>query len=332
MVNVISKVDWGMHEDRAVFLYRIENSTGAYVELTNFGASIVAVAVPDRHGNFDKVVLGFPQMQGYVNDQCYVGATIGRYANRIAFAGFELDDHRYFLKPNEGPHANHGGINGLHKRVFDVTVCDDNISFHLISADGDGGFPGNLRLTVVYRWNDANELHIQYEATSDKKTILNVTNHAYFNLSGGKEDITGHHLQVDASHVLETNKDYIPTGAFVPCSNLSFSQIIGLNHCYVLNEVTQNRLRKAALLHHTDSGRTLEIYTTYPGLVVYSGDFLSSNVPGHARLPYQPFDGVCLECQYFPDSPNHPDFPSTVLDIDGVYNEQILYKFTVSPE
>lgn len=332
MTNVISKEDWGIHENQNVFLYRIKNSTGAYVELTNFGASIVAVVVPDRHGHPDNVVLGFPHLNGYINDHCYVGATIGRYANRIAFAGFDLDGHHYALEPNDGRHTNHGGIAGFHKRVFDVTVHDDAIFFHLTSTDGDGGFPGNLRLTVVYQWSEANELHIHYEAISDKKTILNVTNHAYFNLSGGKTDIADHRLQVSAFHVLETTADYIPTGVLTPCPNPSFSQIKGLNHCYVLNEAAQNRLKKAALLHDADSGRALEVYTTYPGLMVYSGDFLSSDIPGHARLPYRPFDGICLECQYFPDSPNHPDFPSTVLDIDAVYNEQILYKFTVSPE
>jgi len=270
-------------------------------------------------------------MQGYIDDQCYVGATIGRYANRIAFASFKLDGYQYQLEPNNGPHSNHGGIDGLHRRIFDVTVHDDTILFHLTSADGDGGFPGNLRLTVGYRWNDANELHIQYEATSDKKTILNITNHAYFNLSGGKTDIVDHQLQVRASHVLETTEDYIPTGTLVPCPNPSFSRIKGLNHCYVLHEAAQNSLKKAALLHDTDSGRTLEVYTTYPGLVIYSGDFLSGDVPGYAGIPYRPFDGMCLECQYFPDSPNHPDFPSTVLDIEAVYSEQIVYKFTVSP-
>jgi len=331
MASVISKEDWGIHKDHAVFLYRMENSTGAYVELTNFGASIVAVAVPDRNGHFGNVVLGFPQIKGYIDDCCYVGATIGRYANRIAFASFDLDGHHYDLKPNDGVHANHGGIAGFHKRIFDVKVHDEAISFHLTSTDGEGGFPGNLLLTVVYRWSEANELQIQYEATSDKKTILNVTNHAYFNLSGGKTDIVNHRLQVSASHVLETTEDYIPTGVLTPCSNPSFSRIKGLNHCYVLNEAGQNRLRKAALLRDTDSGRTLEVYTSYPGLVVYSGDFLSGNVPGYAGAPYRPFDGVCLECQYFPDSPNHPDFPSTVLDIEAVYSEQILYKFTVSP-
>lgn len=332
MASVISKEDWGIHEDHAVFLYRMENSTGAYVELTNFGAAIVAVTVPDQHGHFDNVVLGFPQMQGYIDDDSYVGATIGRYANRIAFAGFNLDGHHYDLEPNDGPHTNHGGIAGFHKRVFDVTVHDDVLSFHLTSTDGEGGFPGNLRLTVLYQWSEANELHIHYEATSDKKTILNVTNHAYFNLSGGKTDVTDHRLQVNASHVLETTEDYIPTGVSVPCSGSSFSRIKGLNHCYVLDETAQNKLKRAAKLCHEGSGRTLEVYTTYPGLVVYSGDFLSSDIPGHAGLPYRPFDGICLECQYFPDSPNHPDFPSTVLDIEAVYNEQILYKFTVSPE
>ncbi|MFC7525070.1 aldose epimerase family protein [Parapedobacter sp. GCM10030251] len=330
MANVISKEDWGTHENHDVFRYRMKNSTGAYVELTNFGASIVGIVVPDRHGHLGNVVLGFPEIKGYIDDRCYLGTTIGRYANRIAFAGFDLDGHRYNLKPNDGPHTNHGGIAGFHKRIFDVKTEGDAVSFQLTSTDGDGGFPGNLRLTVAYRWSEANELQIQYEATCDKKTILNVTNHAYFNLSGSKTDIVDHRLQVRASHVLETTAEYIPTGVLTPCSNPSFSAIKGLNHCYVLHDAAQNRLRKAALLRDTESGRTLEVYTTYPGLVVYSGDFLSGNVPGYAGIPYRPFDGVCLECQYFPDSPNHPNFPSTVLDIGAVYNEQILYKFSVT--
>ena len=332
MANVISKENWGLHEHHAVFLYRIENRSGAYVELTNLGAAIVTVAVPDKQGVVDNVVLGFPGMQGYINDPCYVGATIGRYANRIAFARFDLDGQHYDLEPNDGRHTNHGGIDGFHKRVFDVTIEGDVISFHLTSKDGDGGFPGNLQFTVSYCWNDANELQIQYEATSDKKTVLNVTNHAYFNLAGGKGPVVDHRLQVHASHVLEVTEDYIPTGTLVPCSSPSLSRIKGYNHCYVLHDGAHDKLKKAALLQHADSGRMLEVCTTLPGLVVYSGDFLSSSMPGHAGRPYRPNDGICLECQYFPDSPNHPHFPSTMLDIDQVYSEQIQYKFIVSPE
>lgn len=332
MTSVISKQDWGVYEHHAVSLFRIKNSRGAYVELTNFGASIVSVVVPDRTGHFDSVVLGFPQLQGYIEDTCYLGATIGQYANRIAFAEFELEGHQYCLEPNDGHHTNHGGTDGFHKRMFSATVNDHSISFHLISPDGAGGFPGNLRFSVHYSWNDANELIIQYQATSDKKTLLNVTNHAYFNLSGGKTTIQSHNLEVYASHVLEATADYIPTGIRKPYPNPAFSNIKELNQYHILPETTQPRRKKAALLHHAGSGRTLEVYTTYPGLMVYSGDFLTSDAPGHAGRPYGPLDGLCLECQYFPDSPHHPGFPSTVLDAGVVYQEQIVYKFNVSPQ
>lgn len=343
MGGIISKRDWSRRDNKAVFLYRMENGSGAYVELTNYGAAIVSAVVPDRCGKRENVVLGFPSAEKYYTDTCYLGATIGRYANRIAKAGFLLDGSHYQLETNDGVHTNHGGTSGFNKQVYDVDIVHETLTFTLFSPDGAGGYPGNVLLVVSYRWSETNELHIHYTATTDKKTVLNLTNHAYFNLSGGKRKIFTHNLYIDASKIVETGNDYIPTGTVLPCGDLSFQgvpiiermqqqgdEISGLNSCYVLNKTTGGNLQKAARLADNLSGRILEVYTTYPGLLLYTGDFLHSTSSGHGNRVYGPFDGLCLECQYFPDSPNHSGFPSTVLDAGDVYHEQIIYKFNVS--
>ena len=344
MRGSISKKNWGKHADKAISLFRMENSSGAYVELTNYGATIVSVVVPDQFGKPGNVVLGFPTATGYLNDTCYLGATIGRYANRIAKAAFTLANQPHHLDANDGSHSNHGGFNGFNKQAFDATVDRDTLTFRYTSTAGAGGYPGNLHVEVGYRWSEANELTIRYWATTDKQTILNMTNHAYFNLSAGQRNILGHTLHIESTQLVDTDGDYIPTGAVVPSGDLAFtglpvrtrmlqheSGIRGLNHCYVLNKSEPGALQHAARLQDPPSGRTLDVHTTYPGLLLYTGDFLHSTASGHDNRVYKPFDGLCLECQYFPDSPNHPNFPSTVLDAGDSYHEQISYKFSTPP-
>lgn len=341
MAGLISKEDWGMCDGGAIFRYRMENGAGAYVELTNYGASLVSAVVPDRHGRPDHVVLGFPTVEGYLRDSCYLGSTIGRYANRIAGAAFSLAGTRYRLEANDGPHSNHGGNSGFDRQVFEAAIDGDVLTFSLRSLDGHGGYPGNVQLAVSYRWSETNELHIEYAGTSDKRTVLNVTNHAYFNLSAGQRRITGHNLYINAAQLVETRGDHIPTGQLVPVGALSFPGVpvagrmrrnsdgmTGLNDCYVLQQAGTGSMRQAARLTDGESGRMLEVYTTYPGLLLYTGDYLYSTVPGHGNACYGPHDGLCLECQYFPDSPNHPAFPSTVLEAGGRYHERIMYRFS----
>ncbi len=329
-----------MLDGRAIFRYRLENGAGAYVELTNYGASLVSAVVPDRHGCLEHVVLGFPAAEGYLQDTCYIGATIGRFANRIANAEFSLAGSRYRLDANDGHHSNHGGSDGFDKQLFEATVDGDTVTFSLHSIDGQGGYPGNLELAVSYRWTETNELHIEYTGISDRRTVLNVTNHAYFNLSGGQRTIVDHHLCIDAAEIVETRGDHIPTGVLVPAGVHAFpgvtlrarmahqgNHVRGLNHCYVLRPEPAGTLRQAARLADPVSGRVLDVCTTYPGLLLYTGDLLHSQQPGHWNRNYMPYDGLCLECQYFPDSPNHPAFPSTVLEAGGRYHERIVYRF-----
>jgi aldose 1-epimerase len=339
----ISRVSWGSHAGKDVYLFRLVNAEGSYVELTNYGATLVSVVVPDTKGVKENVVLGFPLLEGYQCDQCYIGSTVGRFANRIGGAQFTLSGKAYTLDRNDYQNTNHGGYQGFHAQVFDYTLQDNGITFTLSSADGEGGFPGNVQLRVSYTWNDDQQLQIGYEATTDQTTVLNFTNHAYFNLSACRYTILDHRLQIDSSSILETTSSYIPTGAILPAGKYSFEdetrlgdKIVtnvdnrqGLNHYYIFRDNNQKDIIRCRL-SDPESGRVLEVYTSYPGVQVYSGDFLSSISQTHHANAYKPFEGICLECQYFPDSPNHAHFPSTVLNPGERYEQKIIYQFSVA--
>jgi aldose 1-epimerase len=337
----VSYQSWGQHQGKEVYLFRLEHHHGSYVELTNYGATLVSLVVPDNNGTQENVVLGFPSLAGYVADRCYLGATIGRFANRIKGASFQLDGNTYRLDPNDQGNTNHGGQQGFHGQVFDFTVGPAGVSFTLTSTDQAGGFPGNLQVQVTYTWNDRQELAIQYHALTDKKTVVNFTNHAYFNLAPKQGPIFSHVLTIPAQQVLEMAPDYVPTGAVVPAGPVSFDQDTigsrqsqqgpaGLNAYYILDPLRLGAA--AATLYAPLSGRQLEVFTTYPGLLVYTGGYLSSSMPGHGGACYQPFEGLCLECQHFPDAPNQAHFPSTVLEAGQAYHQEILLKFSVRHE
>jgi aldose 1-epimerase len=338
----ISRREWGEYLGHKIYLYKIENATGAYIELTNYGARLVSAVVPDKAGNFENVVLGYSSLAGYIADECYLGATIGRFANRIARGLFTLDGVTYQLDVNDGNHANHGGYAGFNTRVFDCALTDNGISFSLQSNDGDGGFPGNLELVVTYAWTDDNELKISYKSTVDQKTIANFTNHAYFNLSAKGGGIFDHNLKVHADKMLEVDAAFVPTGLIKVAGNWALNgevlrdkmigdnnAIRGYNNCFVLNDDDGSQLKKVALLIDSASGRRAEVLTSYPAVVVYTGGYLKSKAHGNYSRPYRPFDGLSLECQYYPDSPNHAGFPSTELGPGDEYDEIIVYKFGV---
>ncbi len=341
--NYITYKTWGNHAGKDVYLFRLTNAQGAYIELTNYGATLVSVVVPDAKGVHENVVLGFPSLEGYLHDLCYIGSTVGRFANRIGNAQFILKGKVYTLDPNDGHHANHGGYHGFHAQVFEYAIHDRGIIFTIFSADNEGGFPGNVQLKVTYSWNDDQQLQIDYEATTDQTTVLNFTNHAYFNLSACKRTILDHRLQIDSAAVLETTRQYIPTGKILPAGKYSFEKetglsdkiivkaddIQGLNHYYIFKDRNQ-RDTVVCSLTDPESGRSLKVYTSYPGVQIYSGDFLTSVSQTNHATSYQPLEGVCLECQYFPDSPNHPDFPSTILNPDERYEERIIYRFGIA--
>lgn len=328
---------WGVVEGKNVYLFTLKNKGGCKIQLTNYGATLVSVAVPDKKGNLENVILNYTNLTHYINDEWYVGATIGRFANRIADGSFILNDKHYFLEKNDNGNSNHSGSSGFHAKVFDFSINESEIVFSLFSKDQDGGFPGNLHLQVKYKWNDDCELLISYSCTTDKMTIANFTNHAYFNLSG-KGNILSHRLEINATDILEYDKDFIPTGKIIKRNRGAVQKnerttmfeppnLKELNECYALAN-TQNDL--ACVLSDRSSGRTLEVYTSYPGLMVCTSDFLSCKYLRNSVPSCQLLDGVALECQFFPDSPNHDNFPSTVLDVNEQYNQYILYKFGIT--
>lgn len=298
--------------------------------LTNYGATLVSAHVPDHEGRLANVVLGYDSLEGYVADPNYMGATIGRFANRISGAAFTLGGKHCQLYANDGPNSNHSGPDGFHRQTFEHETRENGITFHYTSPDGEGGFPGILQVAVSYEWTAGHALLIRYLATTDRPTVANFTNHAYFNLSGTRSLIDDHELRICARDIVETGPDHIPTGAISPAGTRIFdghtigSRILkvnglrhGLNTCYVLDQQDHTACR----LSDPATGRSLTVRTSYPGLLLYTGDFLA----GEAHLP---FEGLCLECQYFPDSPNQPAFPDTTLRPGEVYDHSITFHFS----
>ena len=291
----------------SIYLFAVKNKDSSYVELTNYGDTIVSIIVPGKHRHLDNVVLGFSSLEGYLQDSCYIGSTIGRYANRIGNSCFELDGITYQLESNDKSNSNHGGFSGFNKKVFDFEINDNIISFSLLSKDGEGEFSGNLKLTMDYTWNEKHHLSITYKATIDKKTIANFTNHSYFNLSSGKNNILEHELSLDSNQLLETTDDCIPTGVIVSAPNKIFetkikeqitvndNSVKEMNDCFIL--LKNKGVADCSLIDFV-SGRCLKVFTSYPAILVYSGDFLSSSLPCHLGGVYKPLDGICLECQY----------------------------------
>ncbi|MDP9079216.1 MAG: galactose mutarotase [Bacteroidota bacterium] len=339
---MIAFTNFGHVNHKEVLLFQLKNSSGAMVELTNYGAAIVSIKVPGRDGEIAHVVAGFNNLQAYLDDKCYIGSTIGRFANRIANSTFSLEGNQYLLDANDNANSNHGGSSGYNYKVFDSRIEDERVLFTFNSPDGDGGYPGNLELTVCYEWTEDNQLKITYLATTDQLTVANFTNHAYFNLSEEGDDITGHRLSIYADKVLKTDKEYIPTGKIIPAEKKAFlndrvgdkiglNNDVGFNDYYILDAKSEE-MKLAAVLDHEGSGRRLNVFTTYPGLMFYTGDYLNSTTPGHLPKPYKPFDGLCLECQFYPDAPNHSGFPSATLKPDEQYKQEIIYEFTLIHE
>jgi len=337
---------------KEVDLHQLKNSKNVEIEITNFGGVVVSLKVPDRHGEMADVVLGYDNLASYEADKWHFGATIGRYANRIAGGKFPLNGHEYTLARNNGPNHLHGGVFGFEKAVWqareDSNTQNERLILEYLSEDGEEGYPGKLDVRVEYSLTDENEFQIKYSATTNKDTILNLTNHSYFNLRGAAEgDILLHQLHLDADRFTPVNENLIPTGELRGVSHTPFdftrletigSRINrqdaqlkfgrGYDHNWVLNKGINGGLFPAAKLVEPQSGRTLEILTTEPGIQFYSGNFLSGSVPGKAGAVYGRRSGLCLETQHFPDSPNQPNFPSTVLRAGGQYASTTVFKFS----
>ncbi|MCH5677104.1 aldose epimerase family protein [Streptomyces gilvus] len=298
---------------------------GVRVRILSYGGIVQSVEIPDRAGHRANVVLGFADLDGYLG--CpgpYFGALIGRYANRIAGARFPLDGVTYALEPNNAPNSLHGGGHGFDKRVWEVEPVEHGVRLSRVSPHGEEGFPGRLEVSATYTLDADGSLRIGYEAVTDAPTIVNLTNHSYWNLAGSGT-ASGHELRIDASRYTPVDADLIPTGelADVAGTRFDFRQSrktgTGYDHNFVLVGGVTQTPREVAELHDPASGRVLTVTTTEPGLQLYTAD--------HLPEPFAPGDGVALETQHFPDSPNRPDFPSTVLRPGGVFRSETAYGF-----
>lgn len=331
-------------------LYILDGGSGIKMAVTNYGGRIVSLLVPDADGNFADIVLGFDHIQGYLDaNEPYFGATIGRYANRINEGIFNLEGETYQLATNNGPNHLHGGPGGFHNVVWEAKQLSDTIlRLRYVSEDGEEGYPGKLTVQVVYSITPDDEFRIEYSAFTDQKTVINLTNHAFFNLKGaGTGTINDHRLLINADYFTPIDSTLIPTGETAAVESTPFDFRIatpigervnhehvqldygyGYDHNFVLNKPSGNeKLSMAARVTETGSGRTMEIYTTEPGLQFYGGNFLDGSDVGKGGQPYEYRTAFCLEPQHFPDSPNRPEFPSAVLNPGELYYSMSVYKF-----
>ena len=340
----IKKEVYGKTADgKSVDQFTLTNSKGAEAKIITFGGIVTSLKIPGKNGVMGNVVLGYDNLQGYENDSFYIGALIGRYANRIGNAQFTLNGKTYNLAKNNGENSLHGGPKGYHKVVWEVgkSFVDKNganLELTYLSKNGEEGFPANLKIKVIYTLTETNDLKVDYFATSDSDTIVNLTQHSYFNLAG-KGDILNHQLQINADKFTPTDKGAIPTGEFKSVKGTPFDfnsltdigkrigekdeQLIfgsGYDHNWVLNK-KGNELSLAAKVFENTSGRTMEVWTNEPGLQFYAGNFLTP--------PFVYRGALCLEAQNFPDSPNKNNFPSPILKKGQTYRQTTIYKFSV---
>ncbi|TGE14201.1 aldose epimerase family protein [Hymenobacter elongatus] len=336
----------------AVQLFTLSNAHGLRVAITNYGGTIISLLVPDRSGILGDIVLGFDAMRGYQSAEYlragpYFGALIGRYGNRIRNGHFVVDGHHYTLARNNGAHHLHGGLRGFDKAVWQATAgtsaAGQTLTLTHQSHDGEEGYPGHLAVTVVYTLTEKNELRLDYTATTDKATPVNLTNHAYFNLSlGQRPDVLAHEIQLFADRYTVVDATLIPTGELRPVAGTPFDftapHVIGgrigqvpggYDHNWVLNGAGGSGLPAAARVYDPASGRTLHVSTDQPGVQFYTGNFLDGSLRGKGGVVYGQHAGFCLETQHFPDSPNQPEFPTTILRSGAVLHSTTVYTFGV---
>jgi len=341
-------------DGKQVSLFNLENENGITCQITNYGARVVSLFVPNKDNTFTDVVLGLESIDQYTKNGEYLGAIVGRYANRIAKGEFSLNDKKYVLFKNNGPNTLHGGKKGYANVVWDARPFkndkgEEALELSYYSKDGEEGFPGNLQIKLTYTLSNKNELEIEYVAQTDATTVLNLTNHAYFNLKGaGNGDITSHQLSLFADRYTPTDSTLIPTGKIEKVKNtpMDFNTPhtigerinenttdikygLGYDHNWILNKVP-NTLTLAALVSEASTGIEMKVYTTQPAIQFYSGNFLDGKIIGKGNKPYLHRSAFCLETQHYPDAPNQPNFPSTVLNPGEHYNQTTIYQFSLS--
>ena len=344
----ITKELWGKAPDgKEIYRYTMKNASGAYVQLGSVGAAIVSIVVPDKDGNLGDVVLGYPNAADYFADGPCAGKVPGRFANRIAKGKFTLDGKEYTLPVNNGPNHLHGGPNGFQNQVWDSRIEGDAVEFMYFSEDGEAGFPGNLKAIAHYEWSEENELKLILTAETDTPTVVNLTNHVYFNLDGEGGTVLDHLLELNASQYLPTDPTQIPLGepADVAGTPMDFVEAKpigadihadfealkigkGYDHCWLIDGAMPGQLTPAAELRGPKSGRKVEVLTTQPAVQVYTGNWLKGCPKGKAGHEFEDYDAVAIECQHTPDAPNQPQFPTTVLRPGEVLEEAIIWVFT----
>ena len=360
-LSMISSVPFGATSSgEEVYLYTLRNRKGMEARIMTYGGIVTTLTAPDRKGYFADVVLGYDSLQGYLKDNPYFGALIGRYGNRIAKGQFVLDGETYQLAMNNGPNSLHGGDVGFDKVVWKVAKCETTaegpkLTLSYTSGDGEEGYPGTLFVTVAYTLGNNNELRLDYKATTTRSTVVNLTQHSYFNLRGRGAcpqgncplgDILGHVVQIDADRFTPVDSTLIPSGElkFVVGTPFDFRRPTpigarieaddeqlkngkGYDHNWVINR-TKPGIMRFATVYEPDTGRVLEIYSTEPGVQFYSGNFLDGTLTGKGGWVYKFRNGFCMEPQHFPDSPNKPQFPSTVLRPGGTYKNTFIIRFS----
>ncbi|MGO9084992.1 MAG: aldose epimerase family protein [Candidatus Sulfotelmatobacter sp.] len=347
----VQQQPFGTRDGRPVNLYTLTNSHGVEVRVMNYGGIILSIRVPDRQGQLADIVLGHETLEGYIPNPPYLGAVVGRYANRIANGKFTLDGKTYTLPQNDGTNTLHGGLKGFDKVTWDAEPLKGKtgVAFSYLSKDGEEGFPGNLKVKVTYTLTDANALVIDYEATTDKATPINLSQHSYFNLAGeGNGDILNHEIMLNADRFTPVDKNLIPTGELRPVKGTpldfttstrvgariddNYDQLTlahGYDHNWIINRNADDEgLVLAARVYEPTSGRVLEVSTTQPAVQFYTGNFLDGTVTGKHGHIYKRRYGLCLETQHYPDSPNHPDFPSTILRPGETFRQKTVFKFS----
>lgn len=340
---------------KAVSLYTLDSGNGIVMQVTNYGGRVVALWVPDKDGTYEDVVLGYDSIEKYLNNpgERYLGATIGRYANRIKNGQFEINGKLYQVPIRNEGYALHGGAGGFDVVVWSVDkVTSNSLELSYISPDGEEGFPGNLSVKMTYTLTPDNEFKIGYEAKTDKPTIVNLSHHSYFNLKGeGNGTVLDNFLKLNASRYLPVNNISIPTGQLAPVQNtpLDFTvpHIIGerintdneqlkygagYDHCWVIDKKSEDELAQAAIVYEPVSGRVMEVYTDQPGIQFYSSNWFDNKTTGKSGKPYKVRESLALETQKFPDSPNNPNFPSTLLMPGEVYKHTCVYKFSTKEQ
>lgn len=340
----IVKEEFGQLSDgRTAHLFTLTNESGIEVKITNYGGIIVSLKTPDQNGNFENIVLGFDNLEDYLGDHPYFGALIGRYGNRIANGKFEHNGTEYELSINDGDHHLHGGTKGFDKVLWDAEMTDDQrLILQHTSEDGEEGYPGRLDVTVTCYLTNGNELRMAFEANTDKATPVNLTAHSYFNLTGNPANsILNHEVKIHANRYTPATADLIPTGEIVPVEETPFnfsdfetigSRIDDVEGGYDHNFVTDNTDSGVSLMAEVQepvSGRTLKVLSTQPGIQFYSGNFLDGTLTNEEGIELEKHSGFCLEPQHFPNSPNEPGFPSTILTPVETYQAVIVYQFGV---